>query len=161
MTQGRMTLAILLLMALSLLALSACSAQTSAQGTGSPAVAAQTLIKSQISGNSISISQSDVDKYTNTRFKVRTAIGELSFMAYNYNSKLNVRADICPPCRSESFTLNKGTLVCDTCGTVFDAQNGNGIRGACVRYPKQDVPYQIENGNLVMKDRPWRPIRIQ
>ena len=151
MTKGRITLAMLLVMALSLLVLSACSGQTSAQGTAGPAVAKQTLIKPQISGDSVAIPQSDVAKYTNTRFKVGTATGELTFMAYNYNSKLYVRADICPPCRSESFTLNKGTLVCDSCGTVFDAENGSGIKGACVRYPKQEVSYQIANGDIVMK----------
>ena len=41
-------------------------------------------------------------------------------------------------------------LVCDTCGTTFKATTGDGIGGACVRYPKAPVPNQVKDGNIVM-----------
>jgi len=71
-------------------------------------------------------------------------------MAYKYNNQTYVRADICPPCGSQSFTLKNGTLVCDTCGTVFNAATGAGISGACVKYAKQSVAFQTQNGNILM-----------
>jgi nitrite reductase/ring-hydroxylating ferredoxin subunit len=79
-----------------------------------------------------------------------TGTDTLSFMAYKYDDQLYVRADICPPCRSESYTLTKGTLVCDSCGTVFNAGTGAGIKGACVRFPKQSVNYEVKDGNILI-----------
>ena len=70
------------------------------------------------------------------------------FMAYSYGGKSYVHASICPPCRSLSFTLSVGTLVCDACGTIFDAVTGKGVRGACVAYPKQPAQYH-ENGDAL------------
>jgi nitrite reductase/ring-hydroxylating ferredoxin subunit len=134
------------LASLSLLALAACS-QASANST----TVKQSTIKAQISGDTVSVPLSDVDTLTNTRFIVTTASSNLSFMAYKYDNKLYVRADICPPCNSRSFTLVNDTLVCDSCGTVFKAQTGEGVRGACVKYAKQLVNYQLQDGNIVMK----------
>jgi nitrite reductase/ring-hydroxylating ferredoxin subunit len=135
----------LIIISISLLVVSACG-----QASAGSSTVKQSTIKPQISGSSVSISLSDVDSLTNTRFLVQTPARTLSFMAYEYNNKLYVRADICPPCRSESFTLKNGTLVCDSCGTVFNAQTGVGIKGPCLKYSKQMVAYQIDNGNIVM-----------
>lgn len=62
-----------------------------------------------------------------------------------------MRADICPPCGSQSFSLKKDTLVCDVCGTVFNARTGAGISGGCVLFPKTAVSYQIDTGKMVMQ----------
>ncbi len=99
-------------------------------------------------GDTVIIPLSKVTTNTNTRFAVATGQGEMTFMAYMLDGKLNIRADICPPCRSKSFTLNKGTLVCDLCGTVFNAENGSGISGPCIAYPKKAAPYEILGDNI-------------
>jgi nitrite reductase/ring-hydroxylating ferredoxin subunit len=108
-------------------------------------------IKANISGNSVSIPVSDILSKGIVNFKVGSSAGELAFMAYQLDGSIKVRADICPPCRSESFTLQNGRLICDRCGTVFDAKTGAGIKGACVRYPKASVAYENNNGTLTMK----------
>jgi nitrite reductase/ring-hydroxylating ferredoxin subunit len=138
-------LALFLLMSIGVLAASACS-----QVSANSSPVKQSEVKAQINGGSVSVPLIDVENLTNTRFLVKTATGDLSFMAYKYDGKLYIRADICPPCRSESFTLTKGTLVCDSCGTVFNAQTGVGTKGPCLKYPKQLVPFQIQDGNIVM-----------
>jgi len=143
--------AILLLLVISLLVVTACSNQPASANGADNVTAKQASINAELNGDLVSILQSDVDKYTNARFLVDTAARPLSFMAYKYDNQLYVRADICPPCRSESFTLTKGTLVCDTCGTVFAANTGDGIRGACVKFAKQSVTYEVKDGNIVMK----------
>jgi hypothetical protein len=66
------------------------------------------------------------------------------------NNDVYVRASVCPPCRGKTYTLNGDILVCDTCGTTFNAKNGMGIAGACVNYPKAAVQYTVADGNLVM-----------
>ena len=102
-------LGVFLLIAIGLLAVSACSSQpVSASGSNS-VTAKVTSIKAQLNGDIVTINANDVDQYTNTRFLVSTATDQLSFMAYKYDNQVYVRADICPPCGSESFTLTRGT----------------------------------------------------
>ncbi len=155
MTKGRITLAIMALLALSLLIVPACSSGATASGNGKNlnATVKQTQIKPQINGDTVTIPVSDLDKYGNVNFKVKTATDVYSFMAYEYGDKTYVRSDVCVPCGSESFTLKNGTLVCDSCGTVFDVQTGAGVKGvtACQRYTKQPVAYQITGNDVVMK----------
>ncbi len=110
-----------------------------------------TWINPQVNGNTVSISAADVQKDTIVHFKANDAYGKTeTFMAYNYNGQMQVRANICVPCGSTSFSLVGDTLVCNTCGTVFSASTGDGKSGACVNYPKAAVAFQSNNGNLVM-----------
>ena len=108
------------------------------------------LIEAQVNGDVVSIPVSEIETDWNTRFEVRGADGAVSAMAYLLNGVIYVRADICPPCRSRSFTLNGSILDCDSCHTKFNATTGNGVSGACVNYPKESVSYTISNGNVVM-----------
>ncbi len=144
-------IAALLLISLGLLAVSACSTQVSADSSSKGSTVKQVTIKAELVGNSVSIPLSEVEKNTNTRFLVNTATDQLSFMAYKYDKQLYVRADICPPCGSKSFTLTNGTLVCDSCGTVFNAKTGIGIKGACVKFAKQAVTFENKDGTIFMK----------
>ena len=117
---------------------------------------AQTLVKAtwiepQVTGDTVSIPVTEVNNDKIVHFNVAEALGgEMAFMAYEVDGKLNVRANVCPPCRSIGFSLNKDTLVCDTCRTTFKAKTGEGISGACVSYPKAAVPYEISDGKVVM-----------
>ena len=71
-------------------------------------------------------------------------------MAYELDGTVYVRANVCPPCRSIGFSLDGDTLVCDRCRTVFDAVSGNGVKGACVDYPKASADYSVNGGQLTM-----------
>lgn len=118
-------------------------------GGGAP-VKAKT-ISPQVSGDTVSISATDVQSNKNVRFGLRTDNGVVTYMAYTLGGEIQVRANVCPPCRSIGFSLDKSVLVCDRCATRFEAQTGKGIDGACVNYPKAAVPYEISGGNIVMK----------
>lgn len=143
MKNPRTVAGIMVVSALALLA-TACGGQ--AQAAIKP-----TWITPQVSGNTVSIPVSEVDKNTIVHFKVPDAGGAaMAFMAYNFSGETYARANVCPPCRSISFSLVGDTLVCDTCGTVFDAKTGDGKSGGCVAFPKADVAFQVSNGNLVM-----------
>ena len=109
-----------------------------------------TWIEPQVNENKVSIPVSSVDRYTNVHFKVNTDIGEVSVMAYKLDDEVQVRSNVCPPCGSIGFTLTDGVLICDSCGTVFDAVTGEGIQGGCVAYPKESIPYTVSDGNIVM-----------
>ncbi len=77
--------------------------------------------------------------------------GEIAFMVYELNKEIYVRSNVCPPCRSVGFSLQEDILVCDTCATTFNAKTGDGIKGACVDFPKASVPYEIEDETIIMK----------
>lgn len=145
---------IILLVLIGSIALASCGVKAGPAGTiskpsGTSRVRA-TWIKPEITGDSVAISLSEVKKDRIVHFKIRTATNDESYMAYEYGGIQYVRADICPPCLSESFSLVKDTLVCDSCGTVFDAKTGAGKSGACVRYPKASVAFQVGGDKLVM-----------
>ena len=110
-----------------------------------------TWIEPQVVGDTVSIPVSKVENNKIVHFKLVTLGGDIAFMAYELGGEVYVRSNICPPCRSVGFSLQKDILVCDTCQTTFEAKTGKGISGACVDFPKAPVPYQIKNGNLVMK----------
>ena len=121
-------------------------ATKSAVNTNNPVK--QVTIDVSDKGDTVIIPLSKVTANTNTRFAVSTGQGEMTFMAYMLDGKLNIRADICPPCRSKSFTLDKGMLICDSCGTVFSAADGSGKSGPCLAYPKEAASYQISGDNI-------------
>ncbi len=166
MPSGAVIVLSMLLLFVLTLSLVACSSQTSESIPAVTATPAQTAapthsskpsgpvdakwIEAQVNGDTVSIPVSEIENDWNTRFKVQATDGSISAMAYIFNGIIYVRADICPPCRSQSFTLNGDILDCDSCHTRFKASTGDGVSGACVNYPKASVAYTISNGNVVM-----------
>lgn len=157
MNKGKIVLAacgLLLAGMLITIGLAACSG-----GSGTASAAAPNATNTRVSpswitpaidSTTVSVGEDVVKSKVNVDFELPTDKGTAYFMAYEYLGKTYVRADVCVPCRSISFTLYKGTLVCDSCGTVFKATDGAGVSGACVRYPKAAVPYQTVDGKIVM-----------
>jgi len=109
-------------------------------------------IEPQVDGNTVSVPVSDVENNWNIHFKVGKQTGEMNFMAYLLDGKTYVRANLCPPCRSIGYSLDDDILVCDRCATLFEAKTGDGIKGACVDYPKASVQYEISDGKIIMKE---------
>jgi len=110
-----------------------------------------TWIEPQVVSDTVSIPVSGVEYNKIVHFKLVTLGGDIAFMAYELDGEVYVRSNVCPPCRSVGFSLQGDTLVCDTCLTTFNAKTGDGIEGACVDFPKASVPYEISDGNIVMK----------
>ena len=121
-------------------------------GTAQAGPVKATWITADVNGNVVSIPASDVTDNTNVHFKVNTntQLGEIAVMAFVLGDEIVIRSNVCPPCRSIGFTLDDAVLVCDSCGTTFDATTGNGIQGACVAYPKESIPYTESGGIIVM-----------
>lgn len=123
----------------------------STTGNGDTGSVKATWVTAQASADEVFIPASSVDENTNVHLKVNTDIGELAVMAYRFDDKVFVRSNVCPPCNSIGFTLENGTLVCDSCGTVFDAETGTGIGGGCVAFPKESIPYTVSEDKITMK----------
>jgi nitrite reductase/ring-hydroxylating ferredoxin subunit len=108
-------------------------------------------IEPQVLGDTVSIPVSEVENNWNVHFNVKTPDEDMNFMAYVFNGGISVRANVCPPCQSTGFSLEEAVLICDRCATTFEAKTGEGIEGACVDYSKASVPYDVSDGNVVMK----------
>jgi len=137
---------VLLIMVLSMVACSGNSAQSN-----EPIKA--TWIEPQVVGDIVSIPVSEVEKSKMTHFKLVTLDGDIAFMAYRLDGEIYVRSNVCPPCWSVGFSLQRDILVCDTCQTTFKAKTGDGIEGACVDFPKASISYEITDSNIVMDGR--------
>ena len=111
---------------------------------------APTWIHADVTDNTASISLSEVETNVMSHFTLNSPSGEMNFMAYKLSGEIYVRASICPPCYARNFFLKGDTLVCEACGTVFSAETGSGISGACVNYPKASVPYEITGNSIIM-----------
>jgi nitrite reductase/ring-hydroxylating ferredoxin subunit len=109
-------------------------------------------IDAQVSGTAVSIPLKEVENNWNTHFKIQIQGVTENFMAYNLDGTIYVRANVCPPCKSVGFSLDKDILVCDRCATTFKAGTGAGIKGACVNYPKASVQFKIVDGNIVLNE---------
>ena len=105
-----------------------------------------------VGNQTVSVPVDELEDNWNIHFKLETTSGDIDFMAYIFKGKAYVRANVCPPCHSVGFALDEDNriLICDRCATIFDAETGSGIEGACVDYPKAAVPYEIINGRIVI-----------
>ncbi|WP_440953300.1 Fe-S-containing protein [Methanococcoides sp. FTZ1] len=109
-----------------------------------------TWIEPQVIDDTVVVPAQTIRENINTHFKVETAAGEIAVMAYTLGDEIVVRSNVCPPCGSIGFSLQEELLICDSCGTTFDAGTGQGIRGACVDYPKENIPYAESEGNIMI-----------
>ncbi len=125
----------------------------SACSSAAAAAIKPTIVKAAVLSDGVSIPVSAVVEKKMTHVGVATPTGTETFMAYQLGETLYARASICPPCRSRSFSLVGDKLVCNSCGTVFEAKTGKGVKGACVAYPKASVAYEVNSGNIIMKTK--------
>ncbi|GEM_PF-5973182 len=128
-------------------------AVASCGGSGSSGKYKATFLSPTVQGDTFTIPLTKVQSSVNARFLATTPAGQESFMVYVYKGQTYVRASVCVPCGGRSFTLQGSTLVCDTCGTIFDAATGKGKSGvpACQTYNKAPVAFKVADGNIVMK----------
>ncbi len=66
---------------------------------------------------------------------------------------VQTRISVCEPCRGYSFHLqnNGREVVCDTCGTVWSAQDFRGISGGCTAYPPPPLASSLSGDNVTVK----------
>ncbi len=141
-----------LLVLILILSLGACVGSTSTPTTPKPSEPIKaTWLEPNVVGDDVSIPVSEIESKKIIHFRIGTSAGDIAFMAYELDRKIYVRSNLCPPCRSVGFSLQKDTLVCDTCATTFKAKTGDGIKGACVAFPKASVPYEIGGDTIIMK----------
>lgn len=105
----------------------------------------------EINGEMVSIPVELVEKYWIVNFQMTINGKNVPLMAVKTtDGKINIMPRICVPCRSEGWHLKDDVLICDACGTTFDAKSGDGIQGACKDFPKALIPYTTDEGKFTM-----------
>lgn len=146
MKTGMMAIAVTALAAVVVMVLVAGGCSLDSNGTG--VEIRPTWTAAQIEGDQGSIPKADVDDGKMIHFRVDQQGDSMVFMAYRLGEDIYLRASICPPCRSESFSLDGEALVCNACGTRFKATTGDGISGACKSYPKAEVAHAVTGDSV-------------
>jgi nitrite reductase/ring-hydroxylating ferredoxin subunit len=127
---------------------SCCGASGANNGTG--AVARPTWIDASVDNSTVSIPVASVEGGKMVNFRVTYEGTKMAFTAYQLGGQTYVRTALCPPCRSESFSLDGDVLDCDTCHSRFSATTGEGLKGACRAYPKAEARYTVAGDRLTM-----------
>jgi nitrite reductase/ring-hydroxylating ferredoxin subunit len=109
-----------------------------------------TWIDATVEGDSVSIPVSQIESDTIVNFRVTYQGTDMASAAYKLGEQIYVRTALCPPCRSESFSLDGDVLDCDTCHTRFSATTGDGLKGACRAYRKAEVQYSVAGDKVTM-----------
>lgn len=113
-------------------------------------VARPTWINASVEGDAVSVPLSLIQNGKIVNFKVTYEGTSMAFMAYQLGDQIYARTALCPPCRSESFSLDNDVLDCDTCHSRFSATTGEGLKGACRAYPKAEVQYTVAGDKVTM-----------
>ncbi|MBA7633969.1 hypothetical protein ES703_41540 [subsurface metagenome] len=151
----RMALALILIAAIATIGCSGGDTEVTdgTDGTdGTEVILHPTWITPQLEGDTVSIPKSEVDSGKMLHFEVPYQDASMDFMAYKLGEEIYVRSTACPPCQSVGFDLQGDILVCKGCGTLFEAETGEGISGAgtCRDYPKAEAPYTISGEKVTM-----------
>lgn len=107
---------------------------------------AMTNVTAKDEGAKLSVAVGDVTANKIVKFEYAKAGGRpLPLMAYvKPSGKLFVAVSFCPPCEGEGQRIEApGTLVCESCGTKRDLEQGIGISGACKLYPLDELPVTV------------------
>lgn len=127
-----------------------------------PEVAARTLYTETIAMSDVAATQKEgsvsvpldsviADKIV--RFDYTRADAEiLPMIAYvKPSGRLFVGVSYCPPCEGEGQRIETdGTLTCEACGTKRNLETNEGLSGACMLYPLDEVPSTVEGDMIVV-----------
>ncbi|HEX9093596.1 MAG TPA: Fe-S-containing protein [Coriobacteriia bacterium] len=97
-------------------------------------------------GTKLSVPVGDVTTNKIVKFEyARPGARAIPLLAYvKPSGKLFVAVSFCPPCEGEGQRIEPdGTLVCASCGTKRDLEQGVGLSGACKLYPLDELPVTV------------------
>lgn len=119
------------------------------------AVYAETVSMTNITatddGTKLSVPVSDITTNKIVKFEyAKPGARALPLIAYvKPSGKLFVAVSFCPPCEGEGQRIEApGILVCESCGTKRDLEQGVGISGACKLYPLDELPVTVAGDRI-------------
>jgi len=78
----------------------------------------------------------------------------LPLLAYiSPEGKIVTAVSMCEPCNSTAFHIKGEDLVCNSCGTTWEAGTMEAISGSCGKYPPDVVPNEVSDGRIRIDER--------
>ncbi|MFA5867346.1 MAG: Fe-S-containing protein [Actinomycetota bacterium] len=139
------------------------AANSGAAGTSQTAAADKiemTDVKATVANGSITVSENEVRKAGIVYFEYKGA-KDVNLLAYaGPSGKIVAAVSLCEPCRGQKFHIEGTTLVCNTCGSVWELETHNAVSGACTKYPPEILQSETVNGQVVIPEKnvlAWEP----
>lgn len=119
-----------------------------------------TDVKATIANGSITVSEDEVRKAGIVYFEYK-GTKNVSLLAYvGPSGKIFSAVSLCEPCRGQRFHIEGKTLVCNTCGSVWELETHTAVSGACTNYPPEIIPSTTQNGLVTIPEtevKSWQP----
>ncbi len=139
------------------------TADTGAAGSSETAAGDKiemTDVKATVANGSITVSEGEVRKAGIVYFEYRGA-KDVNLLAYaGPSGKIVTAVSLCEPCRGQKFHIEDSTLVCNTCGSVWELETHKAVSGACTNYPPEILPAETLNGQVAIPESEvlaWQP----
>lgn len=81
--------------------------------------------------------------------------GDIKFYVHrNHRDNLLTRFSVCEPCNGLDFTLrgDGARIHCEVCGTEWDSDSYEGIKGGCQDDPPPHLAHSLSSGNVVIDE---------
>lgn len=119
-----------------------------------------TDVKATVANGSVAVSESEVRKAGIVYYEYRGA-KDVNLLAYvGPSGNIFTAVSLCEPCRGQKFHIEGTTLVCNTCGSVWELETHKAVSGACTNYPPEILQSETLNGQVVIPESKvlaWEP----
>ncbi len=119
-----------------------------------------TDVKANVANGKITFSESEIRKAGIVYFEYKGA-KNVNLLAYaGPSGKIVSAVSLCEPCRGQRFHIEGTTLVCNTCGSVWELETHKAVSGACTNYPPEILPSETVNGQVAVPESEvlaWQP----
>lgn len=121
-----------------------------------------TSVEATVENGKIAVSLDDVKKNKLVSFTYEGGTEPVPLLAYALdNGEIVTAVSVCEPCKSETFHIKDGVLVCNACGTTWTLGDHKGIDGGCKEYPPDILEKVTIEGDKILIDetevKEWKP----
>jgi uncharacterized membrane protein len=106
-------------------------------------------IQSKIEDGKIIIPLDVVKNNKFVKFSYTGSGSVVPLLAYiSEEGKVITAISMCEPCNSTTFHIKGDELICNSCGTTWDLNNMDAIRGSCGKYPPDPIPSTVQGNEI-------------
>lgn len=119
-------------------------------------------IKVEVTGGKIIVPLSTIKRDRLVYFEYKDKSSRtVPLLAYvGPSGKIITATSVCEPCRSTRFHIEGDTLICNTCGTVWNLETHEGVSGGCTAFPPQIIVNQVKGDKVLIDEdavAKWKP----
>ncbi|MEW6509831.1 MAG: DUF2318 domain-containing protein [Bacteroidota bacterium] len=123
-----------------------------AQGANYPASGQQmSEVPVQMSDGKIAVPLDVVLQRKFVAFSYTDSRNAVPLLAYvSGEGKIVTAVSMCEPCNSQRFHMRGQELICNTCGTTWNLNTMEPLKGSCGRYPPDVIPNTVVGDQILI-----------